>query len=95
MEKNRHLKGKILYGLIFIFVLPYGLILWAGYTENIIKFPAIESTNFGWILIIGGGLLLLLAMLSLIKYGKGLPMNAYPPKLFVDRGPYRIFHHPI
>ena len=95
MEKNRHLTGKTLYGLVFLFVLPYGLILWAHYTEDIIKFPAIESANAGWILIVTGGLLLLLAMLSLIKYGKGLPMNAYPPKLIVDRGPYRIFHHPI
>lgn len=95
MEKNRNLTSKTLYGLIFLFVLPYGLILWAQYTEDIIIFPAIESANAGWILIIAGGLLLLLAMLSLIKYGKGLPMNAYPPKLFVDRGPYRIFHHPI
>jgi len=95
MEKNRHLTGKTLYGLIFLFALPYGLILWARYTEDIITFPAIESANAGWILIVTGGLLLLVAMLSLIKYGKGLPMNAYPPKLFVDRGAYRIFHHPI
>ena len=35
------------------------------------------------------------AMFSLKKFGKGLPMNAYPPVLFVKKGPYRFLRHPI
>jgi prolipoprotein diacylglyceryltransferase len=35
------------------------------------------------------------AMFALMYFGKGLPMNAYPPPVFVTKGPYRLFRHPI
>jgi len=38
---------------------------------------------------------MLWAMFALKHYGKGLPMNAYPPPVFVTKGPYRLFRHPI
>jgi protein-S-isoprenylcysteine O-methyltransferase Ste14 len=95
MKKTTHVTRKFLYAIIFLFIIPPGLWFWAKYTEDLIKFPAIESTTAGWILTIGGSLLMLLAMFTLIKYGKGLPMNAYPPPRFVKRGPYRLLRHPI
>jgi len=95
MKKTTHVTRKFLYAIIFLFIIPPGLWFWAKYTEDLIKFPAIESTTAGWILAIGGSLLMLLAMFTLIKYGKGLPMNAYPPPRFVKRGPYRLLRHPI
>jgi protein-S-isoprenylcysteine O-methyltransferase Ste14 len=95
MKKTTHVTRKFLYAIIFLFIIPPGLWFWAKYTEDLIKFPAIESTTTGWILTIGGSLLMLLAMFTLIKYGKGLPMNAYPPPRFVKRGPYRLLRHPI
>ena len=95
MKKTTLVTRKFLYAIIFLFIIPSGLWFWAKYTEDLIKFPAIESTTAGWILTIGGSLLMLLAMFTLIKYGKGLPMNAYPPPRIVKRGPYRLLRHPI
>jgi len=95
MKKTTHITRKFLYAIIFLFIIPPGLWFWAKYTEDIIKFPAIESTTVGWILTIGGSLLMILAMFTLVKYGKGLPMNAYPPPRFVKRGLYRLLRHPI
>ena len=95
MKKTTHVTRKFLYAILFLIIIPSGLWFWAKYTEDLIKFPAIESTTAGWILTIGGSLLMLLAMFTLIKYGKGLPMNAYPPPRFVKRGPYRLLRHPI
>ncbi len=95
MKKTTLITGKILYALMFLFLIPSVLFYWSKYTEDIIKSPAIESTYAGWILIIVGTILILSAMFVLKKYGKGLPMNAYPPPKFVNRGPYRLFKHPI
>ena len=95
MKKTTLITGKILYALIFLLFIPSVLLFWAKFTEDIIRFPAIKSTTTGWTLIIGGSLWILLAMFTLKKYGKGLPMNAYPPPRFVNRGPYRLFQHPI
>lgn len=95
MKQNRHFTGKLVYAITFILLIPAILWLWARYTMQIVRFPAIESTITGCILMIAGGLLMLWAMFVLIKIGKGLPMNAYPPPVFVSSGPYRVFRHPI
>lgn len=87
--------NKTLYATVFIIVIPFVLWVWAKYTENLINFPVIESNLAGYILIIFGVLLMLWAMYTLKKYGKGLPMNAYPPLKFVTNGPYHFVHHPI
>jgi hypothetical protein len=34
-------------------------------------------------------------MLALIVFGEGLPMNPYPPSLYVKRGVYKFVSHPI
>jgi len=87
--------GKFLYGITFLILLPAGLWFWAKSTEKIILLPIIESKVAGGILVVAGALLMLWAMFALIYYGKGLPMNAYPPPVFVTKGPYRLFRHPI
>jgi hypothetical protein len=38
---------------------------------------------------------MLLGMLSLWKYGGGLPMNAFPPPKYVRGGLYALIPHPI
>lgn len=87
--------NKTLYAIIFLIVIPGMLWLWAKYTEDLISLPIIESPLAGYFLIVLGGLLMAWAMFSLKKYGKGLPMNAYPPIKFVTNGPYHFFRHPI
>jgi protein-S-isoprenylcysteine O-methyltransferase Ste14 len=95
MNKTKAQIHKILYAIVFLIIVPAMLLLWAKYTEDFITFPAIESTIAGYMLIIFGVLLMVWAMYFLKKYGKGLPMNAYPPLQFVTNGPYRLFRHPI
>jgi hypothetical protein len=95
MNPKSHLTGKILYSLLFIIIIPIGLWLWARYTEPLFHIPIPGSTGAGWVLFFIGFLLLLWGMFSLVIYGKGLPMNAYPPPKYAKRGAYIIFRHPI
>jgi protein-S-isoprenylcysteine O-methyltransferase Ste14 len=95
MKKTNIVIGQFLYAISFLLIMPIALWLWAKYTEHLIMYPAIESKTIGWIMIIVGSLLASLAMFYLMKYGRGLPMNAYPPPHFVENGPYRLFRHPI
>ncbi|QYA24671.1 hypothetical protein G3I01_03815 [Gramella sp. MT6] len=87
--------GKFLYAITFLVIIPVILWLWAKYTEELISFPAIGSENAGWAFFIGGWLLMIWGMYSLKVYGKGLPMNAYPPEKLVNKEAYRFLRHPI
>jgi len=89
------LTGKILYGLLFCAALPALLLLWASRIEGGVPLPVPELKSMGIALLIAGALLVLAAMFDLRRYGKGLPMNAYPPGHFVTRGVYAWFAHPI
>lgn len=91
---NRNL-GKFLYGITFLILIPAGLWYWAKLTQDIVSFPVIESKVVGSVLIILGGSLMFWGIYALQIFGKGLPMNAYPPPVFVTKGPYRLFRHPI
>ena len=93
--KREELSGKILYAILFLAFIPLLQLWWAQSLENIVRFPAIESQAGGMIIGVSGSLLMASAMFSLKKFGKGLPMNAYPPVLFVKKGPYRFLRHPI
>ncbi len=87
--------GKIAYGFIFMVVLPLCLYLWARGTENIIHVPVPDMPVIGIASLITGSVIGLWGMTSLLLYGKGLPMNAYPPKLYVFKSIYSVFKHPI
>lgn len=87
--------GKTLYGLLFIVALPALLIVWAKRTETSVTLPAADSPRLGLALLICGAAVLVYGMVALVVYGKGLPMNAYPPARYVTRGVYRLISHPI
>lgn len=87
--------GKILYGFLFVVVLPVLLVVWAWRTEESVRFPAVESLPAGSAIAICGFVLMILGMLAITIHGQGLPMNAYPPARFVSRGIYRFLPHPI
>ena len=95
MKKTNLLVGKILYAVLFLLIIPAFLILWAGYTEHIVRFPVIDSPLSGWAVSIAGAILMLWGMFDLMKYGEGLPMNAFPPEKLVKKGIYRLLRHPI
>ena len=95
MEKIKETTGKVLYGLLFVAVIPLLLILWARHTENIVRLPVPEILWPGYILLTIGIILIFSGMLHLWIFGKGLPMNAFPPENFVRKGIYSFLKHPI
>jgi protein-S-isoprenylcysteine O-methyltransferase Ste14 len=92
--KNSRL-GKFLYGFLFVIILPLVLIFWADSTNDKIIFAFPDLPALGIIASIFGLVLILLGMHNLMVYGKGLPMNAYPPENYVSRGIYKYLSHPI
>jgi prolipoprotein diacylglyceryltransferase/membrane-associated phospholipid phosphatase/protein-S-isoprenylcysteine O-methyltransferase Ste14 len=87
--------AKTLYALLFVAVLPAALVAWARTAESAIRLPILHSTIWGAVLATSGLAILLSGMLSLRIYGDGLPMNAFPPRRFVNRGAYALIPHPI
>jgi prolipoprotein diacylglyceryltransferase/protein-S-isoprenylcysteine O-methyltransferase Ste14 len=87
--------GKWLYGIGFALLLPMGLAAWAGATADTVQLPHASSLPLGLAIAAAGAALLILGMLHLWVYGGGLPMNAYPPPRYVERGVYRVLPHPI
>ena len=86
---------KFLYGFTFLVLVPLGLVFWARTTEGQVHYPPLKSEGAGIFLLLAGGLLMLWAMKTLMIKGEGLPMNAFPPRKFVETGPYKLFRHPI
>ncbi len=95
MGKIKEITGKVFYGLLFAAVIPFLMILWAKYTEKIVKLPLPESLLPGYILLIAGVLFVLTGMWNLWRFGHGLPMNLYPPERFVKNGIFAFTKHPI
>ncbi len=95
MAVKRHSLGKLFYGIAFVVVLPVALVGWAVATTPAVPLPVIPYAWAG--IIVGGmGLVFLVAgVLTLVAYGRGLPMNPYPPPQYVTRGIYRFTPHPI
>lgn len=87
--------GPILYGVAWCVLAPAVLLWWAVATAGAVPLPAVHSPAGGGALAIGGALLLALGMGALKVYGRGLPMNAYPPPKYVARGIYGWISHPI
>lgn len=93
--KNDSLLGKIFYGSLFIVLLPIALFLWAKKTHYLITLSVPNCEFVSIAMVLFGFIFSGLAMYNLWNIGKGLPMNAYPPKFFVTRGTYAISSHPI
>ena len=87
--------GKVSYGVLFTVGLPVLLAVWAKTTEPRVSLDAVGTREAGVAIILFGAAVMIAGMAALILYGKGLPMNAYPPRQFVSRGIYRFIAHPI
>lgn len=87
--------GKVLYAVLFLLVIPLLQWYWARSLDDVVCFKAIQSTTAGSIIAAAGFFLIAWGMFALKKFGKGLPMNAYPPEFFVKKGPYAFLRHPI
>lgn len=87
--------GKVLYGALFVVVLPVLLWAWSRAVAPSVRAPAIVAPKLGWSLLVLGAALVLSGWHGLWVHGRGLPMNAFPPRVFVQRGIYRVVGHPI
>ena len=84
-----------MYGLLFIVVIPALLVFWAKYTSDLILIPIPTNPVWGYLLSAAGLFFVVTGMIHLWIFGKGLPMNAFPPKNFVKKGIYAFTSHPI
>jgi prolipoprotein diacylglyceryltransferase/protein-S-isoprenylcysteine O-methyltransferase Ste14 len=87
--------GKILYGALFVVVLPAALLAWARAAAGVVTAPVLHSLPVGGVMAGAGFALLLGGWHALHRHGGGLPMNAFPPPRYVTRGAYAIVAHPI
>ncbi len=86
---------KLLYGAAFVLALPVLLITWARATAEVVRLPVPFPAAAGTIAAAAGAALMIAGMAALRMFGRGLPMNAFPPPLYVTRGIYRWIAHPI
>jgi membrane-associated phospholipid phosphatase len=87
--------SKVLYGALFAVVLPLALVLWAYGARDAVHLAALHVPLLGAMLTALGVAVMLTGMVSLWRYGGGLPMNAFPPPRFVEKGIYGLVPHPI
>lgn len=87
--------GKLLYGALFVVVLPAALAGWAYGARVNVSLPGVQSTPWGTGIGIAGALLWLGGVVSLWVRGDGLPMNAFPPQRLVTQGLYAVLAHPL
>ena len=85
---------KVLYGSLFVIVLPAVLAFWARGTQDVVRVPLLPW-GWGLPLVAAGAFLMLAGVVALWFHGGGLPMNAFPPPRYVARGVYAWLAHPI
>lgn len=95
MEKLGLWFKKGVYAVLFCGALPLLLWFWSKETAGIISLPVPDFPYVGLLVVLFGIGLIFSAIWGLWFKGKGLPMNAYPPKFYVKTGAYRLFRHPI
>jgi protein-S-isoprenylcysteine O-methyltransferase Ste14 len=87
--------GRVLYGALFVLAVPLGLFVWATRLAPVVPLPVPPVPGLGLAAAAVGLVLLMLGIADLIRRGRGLPMNAFPPRLFVRTGIYRWLRNPI
>jgi hypothetical protein len=90
-----HRVGQALYGAAFVFVVPALLVWWANATAEVVPLRALHNGLVGALVACVGLTLVLAGWFALYRYGRGLPMNAFPPIQYVEQGVYRFIAQPI
>lgn len=95
-QKPSQTVGKILYGALFALLLPTLLIIWSIHLDQLINWATPPMMPIVLLVTIAAGATLISkGIYDLYFYGRGLPMNAYPPKRLVTEGIYSWFANPI
>jgi len=89
------LVARMLYGALFALVIPASLAAWSVALAPVVPPAAVHWPLAGLAAGVAGFLLLTAGMTDLVRRGKGLPMNAFPPPIFVREGIYRWIRNPI
>jgi len=87
--------GPLFYGATFVVALPAMLWVWAWSLADRVTMPLWDFGSAEWIPVCGGLVLMIWGMADLFTRGRGLPMNAFPPPVFVRTGLYGWLKHPI
>lgn len=87
--------ARLLYGALFVVVVPLGLAAWAAALAPVVPLAAPRASGPGVAVALAGLVLLMLGIADLVRRGQGLPMNAFPPRRFVRTGVYRFLRNPI
>ena len=87
--------GRTLYGFLFIVLLPTAIIFWVNRIDEIVNLPELNAPVLGFPLMVVGAGLFVAGIIAIYRFGKGLPMNAYPPERYVSKGIYRFLSHPM
>lgn len=95
MELKKNSLGKFMYGVLFLLILPALIYLWAAASETNVSIKVPQNFVGSIVLMIVGLTIMILGFYSLIKFGNGLPMNAFPPEKHVTQNIYKIIAHPI
>jgi protein-S-isoprenylcysteine O-methyltransferase Ste14 len=86
---------RILYGALFVLALPLLLVSWSGALSRQIPLAGVYSPTAGLALAAVGSALVVAGGIGLMLYGRGLPMNAFPPPVLVRRGVFRWLRNPM
>ncbi len=86
---------KVLYGGLFVVVLPAALALWAVALDARLTLPRIGGAVPGSAIAAFGLGMMLTAVVVLRVRGGGWPMSPFPPERLVENGPYRLLAHPL
>jgi len=87
--------GKLLYGALFVVVLPLLLVAWARALDAQLPLPTVHSLPLGVAIASLGAAVMLAGWYALRVHGGGLPMNAFPPPRYAREGIYAWLAHPI
>lgn len=93
--RARGVLGRLLYGFLFLALVPAGLAAWARAIDPVLGLARVHSLPAGAGLMVVGVLLLAAGARALIARGGGLPMNAFPPPYFVRTGIYAWISNPM
>ena len=87
--------GRVLYGLLFVVGVPLALAAWAHHLEPVVPLPVPPAPGLGVAAAVVGLALLATGIADLMRRGLGLPMNAFPPRLFVRTVPRQVGEQPL
>jgi hypothetical protein len=89
--------GPVAYGSVFVLLVPALLATWAWRLDHAAMafWPIPVRPWVGSCLALAGFGLMAASMRALWVTGKGLPMNAYPPPVYVADSSYAVLSHPI